>query len=75
MNGNGDLFLVNARREKEEGSRSMSRVAWYLRSEAPGYVPIDFGSTLSTYGAQLDFEQVVNVRGACVYPISPTTSL
>jgi hypothetical protein len=53
----------------------MSRVAWYLRSEATEHLPMDFGSTLSVRGAQLGFRKVVKVRGACVYLISPTISL
>lgn len=39
----------------------LSRVAWYLRSEATEHVRIDFGSTLSVRGGPA--EQVVKGRG------------
>lgn len=52
----------------------MSRVTWYLRNKATEHVPIDFSSMLSVSEAQLDSEQVVGERGACVHLLSPTMS-
>lgn len=52
----------------------MSRVTWYLRSEATEHAPSDISSMLSGGEAQLGSRQVVGERGTCVHLLSPTIS-
>lgn len=63
-------MLVNRSGYKGEGSASLSRVAWCLRSEATEHASVDFRSTLS---ASESLSRLLGSRG-CVHLIPPNSS-